>query len=539
MSGGSVTHSNRKVMADHKLNQLLRALPPVWWKRIKQGIRIQFTEAEQSFLELLEQHPEWDDQQLRSALQQQGIQTDLRALRHRVYTKVLQIGAYALMQRDEQSTILFDLVLSRFAFEWGQDSDALRTVAKTYRSADIAGDPIQKLAAMVLQLEYHLHRNFQLLDHEALRKSFEHLQTALDQTQRYVRLLLLNVQWYSRYFEGEIRIPSSEYTTIAPMVIEQLQKIPAYEADPFPIPFLRWNTEALLWNIQGQPNKAVECYEQLLRYFRRDEDRKQLYLQAYFSALHNQVIAATAARNAAIVEQCFAEITQLQQQSQDTTKDAINMLYLNVALYLTLELGMFRNIFDDRSYVEQVLQQYRRQYPYFYKVALYHLGCIAFWLQEYELARQYLEAAYDHTSQRLLQQIGFTVRLLLCIIAWEQQDLEALERLLERLRRFVRQYPAFVPVVRTVRRIVERMPNTFAERELMEAQPFYRQIHRMLSDILEREAIEFDLITWLEAKAKGISITEYYQQKRQQQWEESSGRMPALKFLQWHELVPQ
>ncbi len=539
MSGGSVTDSNRKVMADHKLDQLLRALPPVWRRRIKQGIRIQLTEVEKSFLSLLEQYPEWDDQQLRSALQQQGIQTDLRALRHKVYTKVLQIGAYVLMQQDKQSTILFDLVLSRFAFEWRQDSDALKAVAKTYRSADTAGDPIQKLAAMALQLEYHLHRNLQLLDHEELRKSFEHLQTALDQTQRYVQLLLLNARWYSWYVEGEIRISSSEAATVAPMVIEQLQKIPAYEADPFPIPFLRWNTEALLWNIQGQPDKAVQCYEQLLRYFQIAESRKHLYLPAYFSALHNQVVAATAARNAAIVERCFAEIIRLRQQSDAAIKNEMDMLYLNIVLYLALELGSFDNIFNDRSHVEKILQHYRRQYPYFYKVALYHLGCIAFWLQEYDLARQYLEAAYDHTSQRLLQQIGFVVRLLLCIIAWEQQDIEALERLLERLRRFVRQYPAFVPVVRAVRRIVERMPSTFAAHRLPEEQPFYQRIYRIFSEALARESIEFDLVTWLEAKVQGISITEYYQQKRQQQWKESSGRMPALKFLQWHELVPQ
>ncbi len=536
---------SERTMADHKLNQLLRTLPSDLWRQIKQGIRIQLTEAEHALLELLEQHPEWDDQQLRSALQQQGIQTDLRALRHKVYTKVLRIGTYVFMQQDKQGAGLFDLILSRFAFVWQQDSDALKSVQKTYHSADIAGDPVQKLAAAVLQIEYHSHRNFQLFSQEELQQHLEQLQEALDQTQRFVQLLDIHSRWYTHYFEGNVRASSAKGKMLIQPVIDQLQRIPAYMTDPFPIPFLRWNTEALLWGISGQPAQAVECYEQLIQYFQYDSQRLQLYPLAYFNTLHNQIIYAAAARDAHTTERRFETIKQLRQQengvaqSNEIVRDEVEMLYLNVALYLALELGLFGEIFAHRQIIEQILQQYRQRYPYFYKAALYHLGCIAFWLQEYDLARQYLEAAYDRTSQRLLQQIGFLVRLLLSIIAWEQRDFEATERALGRLYRFVQQYPSFVPVVRVMRRILQRIPNTFSTSQLPAAPPFYQRIHRILSEALAQESIEFDILTWLEARAAGASITEYYQQKRRQQWEEQSGRMPALTFLQWHELVAE
>ncbi len=532
-------------MAYHKLNQLLRTLPSSWWQHIKRGIRIQLTESEKLFLELLEQHPEWDDQQLRSALQQQGIQTDLRALRHKVYTRVLQIGTYVLMGQDKQSAGLFNLVLSRFAFVGGQDNDALKAAQKTYRTADIAGDPVQKLAAAVLQLEYHSHRNFQLFSQGELSQHLKQLQEALDQTQRFVQLLDIHSRWNTRYVEGNVRASSAKGKMLIQPVIDQLQRIPAYMTDPFPIPFLRWNTEALLWGISGQPARAVECYEQLIQYFQYDSQRPQLYPLAYFNALHNQIIYAAAARDAHTIERRFETIKQLRRQenavaqSNEIVRDEVEMLYLNVVLYLALELGLFEEIFAHRQIIEQILQQYHRRYPYFYKAALYHLGCIAFWLQEYDLARQYLEAAYDHTSQRLLQQIGFLVRLLLSIIAWEQRDFEATERALGRLYRFVQQYPSFVPVVRVMRRILQRIPSTVAASHLSATLPFYQRIHRILSEALEQESIEFDILTWLEAKAAGMSITEYYQQKRQQEWEEGSGRMPALTFLQWHELVAE
>jgi len=348
------------------------------------------TDAEQQLLRLLEQHPEWDDQQLRVALQRGGIQTSLRALRHKVYDKVLRIGTHVVMQQDKVSQALFELMLSRFAFVMEQDRDALKTVDNVYRKLQLAGDPIQKLAAAVLKIEYHTHRNHQLLTQEELSEGIAQLQEALDQTQRFVRLLELSVRWHSRYHEGSIRISDSNSQAITKAVIEQIQQIPAYETDPFPIPFLRWNTEALLWNIQGRPDKAVECYEQLIRYFWSDEQRPRLYPLACINALHNQIIVAVAARDVETVERRFAEIKQLRQNANFAVKDELDMLYVNVALYVALAVGMFDAIFDSRKEIEQILQQYRQRYPYFYKAMVYHLGCIAFWLQEYDVARHYL-----------------------------------------------------------------------------------------------------------------------------------------------------
>ncbi len=514
------------------LEKFIANLSPKLLQRVQQGFRIELSKAEAMLLEFMLADSTYSDQQIQSLLQQRGIRTGVRTLRSRTYRKILDMLAHILLtDGDSEGQLCFDLWRSRIAFVHQQDRVAMTLLQQAQQQAELLGEPVHQLLAQVMLVEYDMHRDHQLLDEQMFRRALDRLQALADQTQRFARLLHIRTRVYDRYYRSGQRDELLRERNSVENFLAELQQVPVYVEDNFLLPFLRWSTEALLHSMVGNDAGAVQSFTALLEYFWHNRDKLGAYAVAYLSTLQNQIAASAAAYQPEVLEQCFEALQQFPKEVPNTPEHW-QMVYIAVCLYLAVELGAFAEVFQHREVISQVLQRYRRNQPYLYKISLFHLGSIAFWLEEYEAAQHYFQQALEDTSQLLMQQVEFWIRLLRTLVLWEQQEFEALERALKSLRAFVRQYPDFVPLVRIVRRILLQIPTTFVADAQIKKK--FDELFRRLLCLLRRQMAdtktEFDILGWLEARFSGQPVEAYYRQKRRQEWEERAGRLPHLVF---------